>query len=340
MHRISESASRSLPRDDLRRYSYKLSYPDEERRGVGQRVLPDVCRCPLPERPDAWSDVTWRKFLTAMARLPCKVCKTEALIPALPTRSSLPRGSTTTSSIMRLLSKGKKHYHKEPKIQNPPARSEEEAEAHHRVPQEQEQQGSPFCSTAPSSGAAAAEGAASTTPSAAVAAVFPRRERGGAAPWEDEEETKINPGETAEFLSRKMLPWFIRISPLEDERKIRDLEVGSASTTVNTQHLTTLDLLAFEVQRQAPQGERKAENNGDVHSVARLGRVFLPLSFARFARLPTETQGAQARAISTTNPKRNVLRAAELFSHAYHNTCGRFTRPRRVSKTWEPRISS
>ncbi|CAM9535201.1 unnamed protein product [Ectocarpus sp. 4 AP-2014] len=72
MHRISASASRSLPRDDLRRFSYKLSYPDEERRGVGQRVLPDVCRCPLPERPDAWSDVTWRKFLTAMARLPCK----------------------------------------------------------------------------------------------------------------------------------------------------------------------------------------------------------------------------------------------------------------------------
>ncbi|CAN0543920.1 unnamed protein product, partial [Ectocarpus sp. 8 AP-2014] len=72
MHRVSASASRSLPRDDLRRYSYKLSYHDEERRGVGQRVLPDVCRCSLPERPDAWSDVTWRKFLTAMARLPCK----------------------------------------------------------------------------------------------------------------------------------------------------------------------------------------------------------------------------------------------------------------------------
>ncbi|CAM9777311.1 unnamed protein product [Ectocarpus sp. 6 AP-2014] len=72
MHRISTSASRSLPRDDLRRYSYKLSYPDEERQGVGRRVLPDVCRCPLPERPDAWSDITWRKFLTAMARLPCK----------------------------------------------------------------------------------------------------------------------------------------------------------------------------------------------------------------------------------------------------------------------------
>ncbi|CAM9293962.1 unnamed protein product, partial [Ectocarpus fasciculatus] len=72
MHRVSASASRSLPRDDLRRYSYNLSYPDQEPRGVGQRALPNVCRCPLPERPDAWSDVTWRKFLTAMARLPCK----------------------------------------------------------------------------------------------------------------------------------------------------------------------------------------------------------------------------------------------------------------------------
>lgn len=237
MHRVSASASRSLPRDDLRRYSYSynLSYPDEERRGVGQRALPNVCRCPLPERPDAWSDVTWRKFLTAMARLPCKVCKTEALIPALPTRSSLPKGSNTTSSIMRLLSKGKKHYQKEPKIQNPPAPSEEEeAEAHHRVPpQEHEQQESPFCSTAPSSGgaAAAAEGTASTSPSAAAAAaVFPRTKKGGAAPWEDEEEETISQVSWRSFFSRKCsMGAFESISPLEDEPRLRDLEVGRGS---------------------------------------------------------------------------------------------------------------
>lgn len=68
MQKVSASASRKLPSEDLRRYSYKLKSPSEDGR------LPAFCRCELPARPDNWPNKAWRKYLTTMARLPCKPC--------------------------------------------------------------------------------------------------------------------------------------------------------------------------------------------------------------------------------------------------------------------------
>ncbi|CAN0481615.1 unnamed protein product, partial [Scytosiphon promiscuus] len=67
MHRVSASASRSLPNQDLRRYSYKLSYPDEGQKEP-RETKKKVCLCALPERPDNWTDNAWRKYLTMMVR--------------------------------------------------------------------------------------------------------------------------------------------------------------------------------------------------------------------------------------------------------------------------------
>ena len=61
MQRVSASASRSLPIEDPRRYSYRLDDSPRE-----QLKPPMSCSCPLPARPDNWSDLTWRKYLTAM----------------------------------------------------------------------------------------------------------------------------------------------------------------------------------------------------------------------------------------------------------------------------------
>lgn len=186
MDRVSASASRSLPSQDLRRYSYKLSYTGGQ---DGKQAPPNPCRCALPERPDNWSDAMWRKYLAAMARLPCKLCKTEPVAYPLPTRSSVPQGSTT--SIMRLLSKGKKHYkeNKKEQQQQTPHDGESDATAEALC-------STPFCATnTPSSSVAEATTAApfcaTNTPSSAVeaisaaAVVFPRRKK-GAAPWEEE----------------------------------------------------------------------------------------------------------------------------------------------------------
>lgn len=183
MNRISAAASRSLPSDDLRRYSYKLSYRTEQ---DGKQVS-NVCRCKLPERPDAWSDTAWRKYRTAMARLPCKVCNTEPVVHAPPAlRSSLPQQQgSTTSSIMKLLSKGKKHYRSTSKHENG-----EEAEGRDALEQQQQEgeqeaessgaaddlvSAAPFCATAPSSAVEATD----------AAAVFPGKKK-AAAPWDEE----------------------------------------------------------------------------------------------------------------------------------------------------------
>eukprot|EP00903_Cladosiphon_okamuranus_P006075 g5988.t1 len=203
MHRVSASASRSLPRQDLRRYSYKLSYPaDNDGKEV---VQAGRCRCPLPERPDEWSDQMWRKYLAAMALLPCKLCKTKPTPadynspPAV--RSSVPQGGSTTS-LTWLLSKGKKHYKDRKKDSK--NRGNEEADAQQIAKQQQQQQqqqeeeeeeeekqhdgkgGAP-----PAEGLCATPFCATTTPSSvaeatsAAAAVFPRRKK-GAVPWEEE----------------------------------------------------------------------------------------------------------------------------------------------------------
>lgn len=199
MHRVSASASRSLPSQDLRRYSYKLSYPADN----NGKAPPSVCRCTLPERPDEWSEKMWRKYLAAMARLPCKLCKTEPVVYAPPTRSSLPAQGSTTS-IMRLLSKGKKHYKERKKDSKPQdgdeagargmekgEEKEEEEEQQHQDQQDQREKQlihgegeappaeglctTPFCATNTPSSVADATSAA---------AVFPRRKK-GAAPWDE-----------------------------------------------------------------------------------------------------------------------------------------------------------
>eukprot|EP00752_Nemacystus_decipiens_P007580 g6773.t1 len=202
MHRVSASASRSLPSQDLRRYSYKLSYPVDNDGKRASRAT-NACRCALPERPDDWSDKMWRKYLAMMARLPCKVCKTEPVVYAPPARSSVaPQGGSTTPSIMKLLSKGKKHYKERKKDSKSRDRDEADAQGVKKEEEEQQQQQQQQQQEKPHEGegvAPPAEGLCSTpfcatnTPSSVVeatsaaAAVFPRRKK-GAAPWDEEGE--------------------------------------------------------------------------------------------------------------------------------------------------------
>lgn len=79
MERVSASASRSLSNGDPRRYSYTLQQLQKD---IDASKPPVSCNCPLPARPDRWSDLTWRKYVTAMARLPCKPCGWIGGVPA------------------------------------------------------------------------------------------------------------------------------------------------------------------------------------------------------------------------------------------------------------------
>lgn len=87
MQRVSASASRSLPSEDPRRYSYRLESPSED---GNHHIPPTSCNCPLPARPDNWSDLAWRKYLKIMARLPCKPCGWPG--GGVPPRPVLPAG--------------------------------------------------------------------------------------------------------------------------------------------------------------------------------------------------------------------------------------------------------
>ncbi|CAM9674004.1 unnamed protein product [Ascophyllum nodosum] len=66
-NKISTSAYKDIPRADLMRRYYQMI-------GTVDVNAVTSCICPLPERPDSWSDNSWHKYKLIMARLPCKTC--------------------------------------------------------------------------------------------------------------------------------------------------------------------------------------------------------------------------------------------------------------------------
>ena len=83
---------------------------------IGSRHANDVtsCTCELPERPDNWSDDSWKKYKLMMARLPCETCGWAGVseFAMHPPDRFVPKESVRVSASNRKKPEGKAGHHR------------------------------------------------------------------------------------------------------------------------------------------------------------------------------------------------------------------------------------